>query len=190
MLLLECGRAEAAEARCSDLEALAAKLGEGSEVPFATTLRALARLALGESEAPAEVELAIKRLREIDTKGHLAYALNFAAEVALAAGDLAAAARRAEEALRAADAVERKAEVARARLILARLAERIGDVASARAQVEALRDTWLEPLGMIAATRKAIAVFAAELGLGISTEIPTTTPTAARQSGRRTRTAE
>ena len=96
----------------------------------------------------------------------------------------------AEEALRAADAVERKAEVARSRLILARLAERIGDVASARAQVEALRDTLLEPLGMIAATRKAIAVLAAELGLAISTDIPTTTPTPARQSGRRTRTAE
>jgi len=189
MVLLECGRPEVAVAHCSELESLAAKLGEGSELPFAATLQALARLAMGEAEAPAEVERALDRLRAMDTKGHLAYSLNFAAEIALGAGDLASAARRAEEALRAADAVERRTEVARSRLILARLAERIGDAASARSQVEALRDDLLRPLGMIAATRKAILALADELGVTIPTEIPTTAPTPLRQVTGRKRTA-
>jgi DNA-binding SARP family transcriptional activator len=182
MLLLESGRPEAAVARCSELESLAGKLGEGSELPFAVTLRALARLAMGEAEAPAEVEHALGRLRAIDTKGHLAYSLNFAAEVAFGAGDLASAARRAEEALRAADAVERRTEVARSRLILARLAQRIGDAAAARSQLEALRDDLQRPLGMIAATRKALAALATELGVTIPTEIPTNPPTPLQQA--------
>jgi DNA-binding SARP family transcriptional activator len=184
MVLLERGLPEQAEARCSDLEALAAKLGEGSEVPFAAALRALAGLARGASSGATDVERALAKLREIDTKGHLAYALNFVAELDVSKGDLASAARRAEEALRAAEAVGRRAEVARARLLLARLAERIGDSASARDQLQALQGDLREPLGMIAATRKAIAELAAELGVTIPTEIPTKATTPSRQAGR------
>jgi DNA-binding SARP family transcriptional activator len=184
IVLLERGMPEAAEARCSELEALAAKLGEGSEVPFAAALRALARLARGSSSGATDVEHALAKLREIDTKGHLAYALNFVAEMDVSTGDLASAARRAEEALRAAEAVGRRAEMARSRLLLARLAERIGDSDSARDQLQALQRDLCEPLGMIAATRRAIADLAAELGVTIPTEIPTKTPTPSRQAGR------
>jgi DNA-binding SARP family transcriptional activator len=187
IVLLERGLPEVAEARCSDLEVLAAKLGEGSEVPFAATLRALAGLARGSSSAPTDVERALAKLREIDTKGHLAYALNFVAELDVSKGDLASGARRSEEALRAAESVGRRAEVARSRLLLARLAARIGDAASARDQLIALQRDLLEPLGMIAATRKAIAELAIELGVTIPTEIPTKTPTPSRQADRRTR---
>ena len=47
----------------------------------------------------------------------------------------------------------------------------IGDTGSARAQVEALRDDLLRPLGMIAATRKPIATLAAEVGVTVPAEI-------------------
>jgi tetratricopeptide (TPR) repeat protein len=173
MALLERGRPETALARCEELETLAEKLGEGSELPFALALRALARLAFGDATAPPEVDRAIARLRAIDTKGQLAYALNFAAQIALEHGDIASATRCAEEALRAAEAVQRRAEIARSRLILARLAAHEGDVARAAAQLESLNDDMLRPLGISSSTRLAIKRLAEELGLRIPTEIPT-----------------
>jgi tetratricopeptide (TPR) repeat protein len=189
IVLLEWGRADAALARCAELEPLAAKLGEGSELPFALTLKALAQLALGQEGAPAEVERSLTRLREIDTKGHLAFALNVVAEADLASGDTASAKARAEEALRAAETVGRRSEVARSRAVLARLAQRADDTKTARAHIEALRDDLSRPLGLATGTRKAITELAAELGVAIPTEIPTKIPTPGGNTRARTRTA-
>src|SRR5262249_11769952 len=138
MILLERGSAEKALARCDELEDLAQKLGEGSEVPFAATLRALSRLGLESEGAALEVDRALEKLRQIDTKGHLAYASNVLAEVELASGNVDQAKRRAEEALAAANAIGRRTEVARARSILSRVALHAGDEPTARAHIEAI----------------------------------------------------
>jgi predicted ATPase len=164
MLLLERGQFDAALERCSDLEPLAAKLGDGSELPFARMLSALTKVARGDREATGEVERALTGLRAIDTKGHLAYALNFMARLDLAAGNVALAQTRAEEALRAAEIVGRRTEVARARTVLAELAHRSGERSSANAHLEALRDDIDRPLGVAASARRAVADLAKQVG--------------------------
>jgi hypothetical protein len=155
MLLLERGRFDVALERCADLEPLAAKLGDGSELPFARTLLALAKFARGHGDAAGAVEQALAGLRAIDTKGHLAYALNFMANLDLAAGNLANAKSRAEEALGAADVVGRRTEVARARTVLAEIALRMGDPQSASAHLDALQEDIERPLAVADTTRRA-----------------------------------
>ena len=155
MLLLERGQFDVAFERCADLEPLAAKLGNGSELPFARMLAALAKAGRGDPEGATEVERALEGLRAIDTKGHLAYALNFMASLDLAANHPELARMRAEEALRAAEVVGRRNEVARARTLLAELARRAGEPSSANAHIEALRDDIDSPLGLAASARRA-----------------------------------
>jgi predicted ATPase len=167
MLLLERGSAEEALARCADLEPLAQKLGEGSEGPFAATLKALAGLVLGNEGAQADAERALDKLREIDTKGQLAYASNFLAELDIAAGALDLAERRAHEALHAAEAIGRRTEMARARSILSRVALEKGDRTAACAHIEALREDLGRPLVLAAAARSAVLAQAAALGLSL-----------------------
>jgi hypothetical protein len=156
MLLLEREKLGAAGERCAELEPLAAKLGDGSELPFARTLAALVKVESGDRDGRADVERALALLRTIDTKGHLAYAQNFMANRDLRAGDLVAAKARAEEALRAAEAVGRRTEVARARTVLARIAHLSGSGSSANAHLDALRDDVDRPLGLAAVTRRAV----------------------------------
>jgi tetratricopeptide (TPR) repeat protein len=168
MVLLERRLASAALERCSELDRLAAKLGEGSEAPFAATLHALAHLLLGRPAARDDVERALARLRQIDTKGQLAYALNFAAEVEVEAGEMESAKRRAEEALRAADTVGRRTEIARARSILSRVALSTGDLSSARAHIESIQEDVRLPLALAASTRNTILAQAASLGLSLA----------------------
>jgi len=168
MLSLERGHAEAALSRCDELEPLAQKLGEGSEVPFAATLRALARLMLRLPDARADVDRALDKLREIDTKGHLAYASNVVAEIDIAEGAIDRARGRAEDALKAAEAIGRRTEMARARSILSRIALLEGDPKTARAHIESLREDLGRPFVVAAATRNAILAHAIELGMSIS----------------------
>jgi hypothetical protein len=163
MLLLERGNLTRACERCAALEPLAAKLGDGSELPFARTLSALAKVARGDEDAANAIDRALGGLRAIDTKGHLAYALNFLANLDLSAGDLASAKTRAEEALQAAEAVERRTEVARARTVLGHVAHRTGALEAANAQIEALRDDIERPLGLAATVRRAVIDLAAQI---------------------------
>ena len=114
----ELGRFDELLAHVEEVAVAASRMGE-SQVPFADALAALARLHRGERGAGAAVEAALAALRERDDKGHLAYALNAAADVALAAGDADSASGRAEEALAAATQVRRPTQVARARATLA-----------------------------------------------------------------------
>ena len=164
MVLLERGQFDVASARCAELEPLAAKLGGGSELPFARTLSALAKVARGDEEGTGELERALAGLRAIDTKGHLAYALNFMANLDLCAERFPLAKTRAEEALKAAEAVGRRTEVARARTVLAQVARRTGALAAASAHLEALREDLDRPLGLAATVRRAVAELAIELG--------------------------
>jgi hypothetical protein len=167
MLLLERGQLDVAIVRCADLEPLAAKLGDGSELPFARTLAALVKTARGEGDASSGLESALAGLRAIDTKGHLAYALNFVANLDLRAGRCASAAARAEEALHAAEAVGRRTEVARARTVLAQVAHRTGAPEAATAHLEALRDDLHRPLGLARAVVSTVAALATEVGCAL-----------------------
>src|SRR5262249_27394532 len=88
LIELERGRAAAARERARAFAGVAAKMGEGSEAPFAATLEALADMALGLSGAEDRVARAIGALRDIDAKALLACALLFAAAADLERGDL------------------------------------------------------------------------------------------------------
>jgi DNA-binding SARP family transcriptional activator/tetratricopeptide (TPR) repeat protein len=134
---LEGGRPRETLARCERLEPLVAKLSEGSEAPFVAALRALALLALGEPGGLALAEGALQRLRDVDSKAHVAYVLSALASRSASAGRPEDARRHAEEALRLAEAVGQESEAAVARSLLAQLALQRGDPGGA--------EVWLEP---------------------------------------------
>jgi DNA-binding SARP family transcriptional activator len=114
-----------------ELEELGAKLREGSEAPFARALVALARHALGESEAPGALDVALEDLRVVDAKLRLAYTLTRAARVDLELGEGWSARGRAEEARRTIEALGRPTETLLAGLTLARACRQTGDEADA-----------------------------------------------------------
>ena len=127
LIELDRGNPHAARERAHTIAAVAAKMGEGSEGPFAAMLDALAATVLGEPSAEGRVAQALDALRAFDAKALLACALTMAAATDLGYGHLQQAAIRAEEALRAAEAVGRRSEIVMARVILARVALRRGE---------------------------------------------------------------
>jgi len=120
LVIIALERGDAANARrlCERLGPIAAKMSGGSEGPVTEMLTALANLIAGDD---SDVERCLQSLRQIDSKGELAYALVFLAERDLQRGDSAAARARAEEALRAAEVVDRRSEAAIARSLLAEI---------------------------------------------------------------------
>jgi hypothetical protein len=135
---LEVGALQGVVDRHPRLLAAAARLGEGSETPFARALHALAMSQLAAAE-PEALESALQALRRADTKGRLAYALNVAAEEDLRRGDLASAARRAQEAREAAEQVGRPVQMARAAVIWGLAEMSRGDVQAAGALADRVR---------------------------------------------------
>jgi DNA-binding SARP family transcriptional activator len=95
------------------------KMGDGSERPSVLALTAIARLALGESNAWPELDAALLAVRRADGKGTLAVCENFAAELALASRLPRDAQRYAESALGAASAVRYESQLTLARAFLA-----------------------------------------------------------------------
>jgi predicted ATPase len=164
---LERDRPREALAYCAELVPLASKMGEGSEGPATESFEALARLQLGEPDAADRVERAIARLREIDSKAHLAYLLDSVAEVELMRGDVESARRRVAEAMGAAEIVGRRSEVARGRALSGRIALASGDRARALAELEALREDLSKPMEVSARVRALAASLAGELGMPI-----------------------
>ena len=127
MVELEAGRLDHVIEMRGELDRLADKLGEdGSEGPLAAALDALARLKRGDAGASTAVDAAAHALERADSRYHLAFVLNTAAQLDLAAGRCADAERRADAALRSAEVVDRVSEVRRARLLLAALAAHRG----------------------------------------------------------------
>jgi hypothetical protein len=163
-LSLEASRLDEAFARCVELEPLVAKLSEGSEGLFVAALSALARLKLGEDSRTAVAE-ALGRLRTVDSKAQLAYALDVLAEHEAATGNRNDARRLAEEALLAAEAVGQKSEAAVARSILAQMALDGGDENTARALLTPSTADLAVPLALSARARTAIVRTAARVGL-------------------------
>ena len=118
MLERERGRYADMHARCAELETVAARLGD-DETPFVKTLRALAGLATEEASADDALASALTRLRAVDDKSYLAYALNGAAHLYRHAGRTRKARLCASEALTVASVMRRHSEIAIARALLA-----------------------------------------------------------------------
>ena len=107
---LEHGRFADVLRHVDEIVDAAARMGE-PQAPFAQALGALARLRQGDA-GEAMLTASLAALRELDDKAHLAYALNEAAALALAADRPDAAAACAGEALTDALAVRRATEIA------------------------------------------------------------------------------
>jgi DNA-binding SARP family transcriptional activator len=122
MLAQELGRYDEMQARCGDLRTVAARLGE-DETPFVATLQGLALLAADQGSASDVLADALGRLRAVDDKSYLAYALNSAARLHLRAGRIDQVRLCAAEALHAASAMRRRNEVTMARVMLAQAGE-------------------------------------------------------------------
>lgn len=118
MLEQELGRYPEMQARCAELGTVAARLNE-DETPFVSTLQSLALLATKEDPTADKLADALQRLRTVDDKSYLAYALNSAAWLHLQAGRVDEARLCAAEALTAASAMRRENEVIIARAMLA-----------------------------------------------------------------------
>jgi hypothetical protein len=130
-------------------------------------VRALADVELGTTGALSAAEAALDALRAVDSKAHLAYALDVLAEQDLRASRADDARRRAEEALVAAETVGQKSELAVARSLLARLAFDRGERAEALALLNACRPDLSTPLGLSARARAAVTRAADRLGVAI-----------------------
>lgn len=137
VLELERNDTEAARTHCRDLVALAGKLREGSEAPFARCLSALAAEACGE-DTGEEIDAAIESLKTADAKHRLAYALLRATAGDFERGDIDKARGRGEEALRLASILERPSESAMAHVVLLRCALLEGNVKDAERHRRAL----------------------------------------------------
>ena len=113
----ERGRYSEMEALCAELTEVADRLGE-DETPFVATLQALASLAEGFECADALFADALRRLRRVDDKSYLAYALNSAASLHLRGGRIDQARIFAAEALAASSAMRRQDEIVISRAML------------------------------------------------------------------------
>jgi DNA-binding SARP family transcriptional activator len=166
-MALEGGRPNEALEQCIALEPLVLKLSEGSEEPFVAALGALARLQLGDPDAPRAAERALDALRRLDSKAKVAYVLNLLADHALRAGRADDARQRASEALRAAEAVGQKSEAAVARCHLSVLAHRCGDDDGARVLLDLCTPDLASRLGLSARARSAVRAAAEQLGVAL-----------------------
>jgi len=150
---IERGGYEAAAQRCVTLTALAEKLRDGSEEPFARALTGLCRYAL-DDDASA-LDDAFAALRIADAKHRLATVLSRTAWIDLERDRLDAAIARAGEALEYAILLERPSEQMLARLILADANTRKRDAAAARQHTAALVELEGVPVAQWARQRAA-----------------------------------
>jgi len=122
---------------CDEIDAIAAKIGDGP-APVADALRALALLLEKGDAGEADLRNPLAALRAFDDKAQLAYVLNQVAAFRLARGRLDGARMAALEALAAARAVKRTTEIVVASAILASIEARSGDTRQAVRSIESL----------------------------------------------------
>lgn len=155
MIELENERYARVRARCAELLKIAELLGE-DEGPLAETLIALAGLAEDFAFPSTPLDSALARLRAVDDKSHLAYALNTVATICLQheqGGTAQAYAARAQE---TACAVERHNESVIAEALLARI-DRLRDPNGSKAVLRRLRETVADHDRFHARARNAVA---------------------------------
>jgi DNA-binding SARP family transcriptional activator len=174
LLELERGVPLRARDRAREMACVAAKMGEGSEAPFAATLQALADAMAGQAGADDRLERAIDVLRQIDAKALLSRALLIAAALDLDRGQPARAEARADEARRAAEVVGRRSDVVTVLAIRARLALARGDLAAATRLVAAAAPDLRSPHAIAAHARRALQSLpvAPSAAAGSSTDPP------------------
>jgi hypothetical protein len=153
MIEIERGRIEAARPYCETLVALAEKLREGSERPFARALDALCRYALTDDVEPLEAALADRRVA--DAKHRLAYTLTRASLLDVERGRTDAATARASEALEHAEALDRRSEILLAHVALARARRAAKDAAGYARHKAVLADLEGKPVAGWARNRAA-----------------------------------
>lgn len=138
-----------------DTQQLADKTRDGSEVPYARVLIALARLALG-GEAVSTLEQALSELRTADAKHRMTYGLSRGAALLNARQNPETAARMATEALEYARLLERPSDIVLALVELGNAQRALGD----RTGFVAARDEAV-PLGATGISAHARAALAA-----------------------------
>jgi DNA-binding SARP family transcriptional activator len=134
---------------------VARRLGEGSELPFAAALEALAAAGSTVELSDDAVAKSVQALRDVDAKAALAYVLNHVAERELERGRFDVADGAASEALASAAALGRRSEALVAHAILARSAAERGNETTARRHRAALLDGQGAP--MSARARKMLS---------------------------------
>jgi DNA-binding SARP family transcriptional activator len=132
------GGFERARRYAEELVELGSRLREGSEAPVSQVLLLVCRHAAGEDVAQDDLDAAFERLREVDAKQRLGFALLQAALADLGRGDLDRAESRGAEALELGEALDRPSETALARVVLMRVARARGDAEEAKEHEEAL----------------------------------------------------
>jgi DNA-binding SARP family transcriptional activator len=140
LLELEADNIPAAGSMADQLAPLAAKLGEGSEQPYAVAISALVALGRHELGAIARLDRTISQLEQIDARFLVPDLHGIAAELHYREHDLDAAHDRAAFAARVADEVARPFEAARARALLACIAAQRGDLDRSEAYLRAVHD--------------------------------------------------
>ncbi|NUO52921.1 MAG: AAA family ATPase [Polyangiaceae bacterium] len=161
MSALDRGAYELARNLAEELEVLSEKLGKGAEAPSARALHVLARSALGDPSAAAELPVVVESLRTVDAKGMLAYTLVVSAELALDCGDVATAEARAREGSALAALVHRNDTVARARVVLGLAAAARGDQDAVAGELATARGLAATALAVSARTSERIAALEA-----------------------------
>jgi tetratricopeptide (TPR) repeat protein len=154
LLQIEAGAIDAAAPICVQLTALAQRLGDGSERPYAVAIAALQALACREAGGDAALDAAVSRLEGIDARFLVPDLLGIAAELHQRAGEAELARARAERALEVAEGVARPFEAARAHAILACLAATAGQVFDARRHLDADARCPGSPPGHVEALRR------------------------------------
>jgi DNA-binding SARP family transcriptional activator len=154
---LECGALVRGESRATELVALAEKMPDGSELPYARALTALVARAQGR-ESASELEQAADGLRASDANQRLAAVLSYACELELDRGTPERALAQAKEALGLARNLERKSDVVSALSLIVRAAAALGDEAAFDSALMELRRCPTAGLSRRALTLRARAL--------------------------------
>jgi hypothetical protein len=167
---LERGDAETSLACCEELRPLAARMGESGELPFVRALEALSHMTLHHPNATCDFASAVEQLRAFDSKAHLAYVLNAAAEIAFEGKNFAEAYGAAQSALVAAAEARRVCEEVTSRALLARVLTARGDPAGARGWLDPIQDRVVHREDLSARARSAWLRAAQSLELSVPTK--------------------
>lgn len=165
---------ERAHAYCRELLPVAAKMKEGSEMPFSRALDALARYVLAgdraaDSDAADDLARCLERLRRMNTARKIAHIQVHAGEADLDAGRIDTAFDRAEEALEAARIVDHRSGIAVAGALLVRSARARSDTGRARHVLRVLQrelDDGPDGRELSARAREAVAELVDVTGVG------------------------
>lgn len=173
-LELDRGAPERAHSYCRELLPVAAKMKEGSEMPFSRALDALVRYVLAgdraaDSDAADDLAGCLERLRRMNTARKIARVQVHAGEADLDAGRIDTAFDRAEEALEAARIVDHRSGIALAGALLVRSSRARNDTGRARDVLRSLQrelDGGPDGRELSARAREAVAALVDVTGVG------------------------